>query len=349
LKMSFYNLTRLLPLTLLFVLFAAAASADVDGPPEWIDLYSYSSILNGMPLPVGALVDAYDPDGVHCGSFIVHTEGRYGFLAVYRDDQDLTPSVDEGADPGDPISLRINDVPATPLGPDAAVWTMNGDNMEVDLSVTYLIDLYLRIPLNDVGTPSQYTAYSFWVLNTGEGTDFFHVSASSEHGWSVDLVSPSTTDYVPSGDSAEVIVRVLVPASAQNGDTDDLTLTATSAMDDAVSEDGIVTTEVWETSADEYDGIVPGVFKLSQNYPNPFNPSTRIEFTLEQAGEVRLEVYNVLGQKIRTLLEGYFPNGSYESEWNGTTEGGAKVSSGIYFYRLSTDQFSRTRKMMLMK
>jgi hypothetical protein len=344
------TITRLLPLALLFVLLAAVAFADPIPTSEWVNLSSYSCTLNGNPLPIGALVDVYDPDTVHCGRFIVHTQGEYGFLPVYRDDKVTTPGLDEGADPGDTLKdIRINDVPATQLGPDVPVWTMNGDNFVVDLSVEYLIDLDVRDTLDDVGSPSEYTTYHFRVVNTGEGTDFFHLSASSEHGWSVDIMTPTPTGYVKAGDSLDIIVRTLVPANAEDGDTDDLTFTATSAMDGTVFDSEAVTTTVIVVAADEWEGIVPGVFRLFQNYPNPFNPATRIEFTLEQAANVRLEIYNVLGQRIRILLEGYLTSGSYEAEWDGTTMSGTDASSGIYFYRLSTDQYSRTRKMILMK
>ena len=349
LKRSEYKLARLLPLTLLFVLLAAVALADVYPTWEWVMLYSRDCTLNGNPLPVGALVDVYDPDDVHSGRYIADTEGWYGFLFVYRDDDPSVP-VDHGADPGDPLNdIRINGVPATLEGPDTPVWSFHLDKYEVDLSVEYTIDVDVR-PLPDgVGTPAMYTLYYFWVVNTGEGTDFFHLDISSGRAWSVEIVGSSTTGYVKSGDSVEVGVRTLVPADAEDGDSDDLTLAATSAMDGTVSSSETVTTTATGSAAGEWEGIVPGVFKLFQNYPNPFNPTTRIEFTLEQASEVRLEVYNVLGQKIKTLLDGYLPNGSHEAEWDGTTESGAKVSSGIYFYRLSTNEFSRTRKMMLMK
>ena len=353
LKRSEYKLTRLLPLTLLFVLVAAIALADVYPTNEWVRLYSRDCTLNSNPLPLGALVDVYDPDDVHCGRYVVDTEGWYGFLYVYRDD-DTSVAIDHGADPGDPLSdIRINGVPATPEGPDTPAWTFHLDKYEVDLSVEYAIDVDVR-PLpggnaNGVGTPGMYTLYYLWVVNTGEGTDFFHLEASSGRAWSVEIIGSSTTGRIVSGDSVEVGVRTFVPGDAEDGDSDDLTFTATSAMDGTVFDSEVVTTTAKSSAAGEWEGIVPGVFKLFQNYPNPFNPTTRIEFTLEQASEVRLDVYNVLGQRIKTLLEGYLPNGSHEAEWDGTTESGAKVSSGIYFYRLSTDEFSRTRKMMLMK
>ena len=107
--------------------------AGVTPTNEWVDFYSFNTTFQGAPVPIGAVVDAYDPDGVHCGTFTVTNSGRYGFLHVYGDDPNTEE--DEGAVPGDTITFRINGVPATPLGPDAPVWTSKGDRWQVDLSV----------------------------------------------------------------------------------------------------------------------------------------------------------------------------------------------------------------------
>ncbi len=101
------------------------------------------------------------------------------------------------------------------------------------------------------------------------------------------------------------------------------------------------------TSAD--DDTRPWAFELEQNYPNPFNPSTTIAFSVPRAGHVSLVVYNLLGQRIRTLSESFVAPGRYEFEWNGDDESGQPVSSGIYFYHLSMAEFSETRKMVFMK
>jgi hypothetical protein len=97
---------------------------------------------------------------------------------------------------------------------------------------------------------------------------------------------------------------------------------------------------------------LPGTDYQLTNYPNPFNPETTISFnhTTEHTGSTELIIYNIKGQKVRTLNA--FPNGSLGTSsavWDGTDENNQSVSSGIYFYKLITDKFSRTRKMILLK
>jgi hypothetical protein len=89
--------------------------------------------------------------------------------------------------------------------------------------------------------------------------------------------------------------------------------------------------------------------ELSQNYPNPFNPSTTITYGLPAEGRVVLNVYNVLGQKVRELVNGKKNAGYHRIVWDGTGEAGRQVSTGIYFYRLITAAGVQTRKMLLIK
>ncbi|MCI0515987.1 T9SS type A sorting domain-containing protein, partial [candidate division KSB1 bacterium] len=100
---------------------------------------------------------------------------------------------------------------------------------------------------------------------------------------------------------------------------------------------------------DKVDQGVPGEFALMQNYPNPFNPVTKIEFYLAKAGEVKLNVYNVLGQKIATLLDQKLAAGSHEIVWKALDDMGYRVPSGVYFYRIEGDFGVQVKKMMLMK
>ncbi len=97
------------------------------------------------------------------------------------------------------------------------------------------------------------------------------------------------------------------------------------------------------------DGSLPDKFELAQNYPNPFNPSTTIKFDLPKKTDVTLTVYNVLGQKVSTLFDGEKTAGKYEADWDGTSQTGVKVSSGMYFYKLVADGFVSTKKMLLVK
>ncbi len=101
--------------------------------------------------------------------------------------------------------------------------------------------------------------------------------------------------------------------------------------------------------ADNETKPVAYAYDLGQNYPNPFNPETKIKFSLERKENVNLSVFNILGQHVRTLVDGEREAGPQEITWDGTDEAGKQVASGIYFYRLSSDKFVETRKMALMR
>jgi hypothetical protein len=94
---------------------------------------------------------------------------------------------------------------------------------------------------------------------------------------------------------------------------------------------------------------VPGRFKLDQNYPNPFNPGTTISYTIDTHSQVSVTVYNVQGQAVRHLVNEPQNAGEYTMEWDGTDNHGSLVASGIYFYRLTTDDFAAAKKMLLLK
>jgi hypothetical protein len=95
--------------------------------------------------------------------------------------------------------------------------------------------------------------------------------------------------------------------------------------------------------------IMPEVTSLGNNYPNPFNPETNIEFSLAEAGPVTLDIYNIKGQKIKTLANGDYDKGTHVLYWNGRDESGAAAASGIYFYMMQSGRYTLTRKMILMK
>jgi len=94
---------------------------------------------------------------------------------------------------------------------------------------------------------------------------------------------------------------------------------------------------------------LPLKYELSQNYPNPFNPTTQIQFTIPENQTVTLTIYDVLGRKVRTLVNSEMTVGKYLKTWNGINDSGANVASGVYFYRLKTDNYIKVRKMILMR
>jgi hypothetical protein len=110
-----------------------------------------------------------------------------------------------------------------------------------------------------------------------------------------------------------------------------------------------VTFIVRPVSVDEPTVDLPKEFGLSQNYPNPFNPTTEIKFALPVGAHVNIDVFNVLGQKIRSLVDTDMEAGYKSVIWNGTDNAGAPVSSGIYFYKLNAGSKVFSKKMTLLK
>ena len=93
----------------------------------------------------------------------------------------------------------------------------------------------------------------------------------------------------------------------------------------------------------------PETFILEQNYPNPFNSSTTISFTLPARGETELVVYNLLKQKVATIVQGVRPAGAYAVHWDGRDDQGRPLASGTYFYSLQMADQLRTRKLSLLR
>jgi len=106
-----------------------------------------------------------------------------------------------------------------------------------------------------------------------------------------------------------------------------------------------VLTSVEETAS----GALPKKFALEQNYPNPFNPTTTIRFALAQQGLVKLEIFNLLGQKVATLVNAIRPAGDYTLQWNGKDERGNSAISGVYLLRLEAGDQVMLRRMTMLK
>jgi hypothetical protein len=103
------------------------------------------------------------------------------------------------------------------------------------------------------------------------------------------------------------------------------------------------------TAIDKDEILLPTKFKLLQNFPNPFNPSTTIGYELSQTTQIELNIYNISGQKIRTIVTGKHPAGTYQVQWDGKNAIGQEVSSGVYLYRLRTASLVLSRKMLLLR
>ncbi|MDR3628231.1 MAG: T9SS type A sorting domain-containing protein [Ignavibacteriaceae bacterium] len=98
------------------------------------------------------------------------------------------------------------------------------------------------------------------------------------------------------------------------------------------------------TGVEKTDNKLPSTFNLAQNYPNPFNPSTTINFSIPKVSNVKIVIYNILGKEVATLANGEMKAGNYNVTWNA-----ANIASGVYFYTISTPNFTSTKKMVLLK
>jgi hypothetical protein len=105
---------------------------------------------------------------------------------------------------------------------------------------------------------------------------------------------------------------------------------------------------IWLGNAAGEDNL-PNSYALMQNYPNPFNPNTSISFSLRERGHVNISIYNLMGQKVSNIVDQVLGAGTHIVEWNGVDSKGQRVTSGVYFYKMETDNYSATKKMVLLK
>ncbi len=146
------------------------------------------------------------------------------------------------------------------------------------------------------------------------------------------------------GEGYSYTLKYTVPNPAQDL-TGEIVITSNDTANPAV----VIPVRVDTGTATQDAGNIPLATALEGNYPNPFNPETSIAFALKEGGNVRLAIYNVKGQLIRTLVDDKLPAGRYQAVWNGKDEAGRGVSSGIYLYRMESADYCKTMKMMLMK
>ena len=95
--------------------------------------------------------------------------------------------------------------------------------------------------------------------------------------------------------------------------------------------------------------LIPKSFELSQNYPNPFNPITYIQYSVPQFDFINIDIININGQVIKTIVQSSHQPGNYEIVWDGTNHLGISVPSGIYFYKMNASIFISIRKLVLLK
>jgi bacillopeptidase F len=187
---------------------------------------------------------------------------------------------------------------------------------------------YSALLANDSGKPG-FTSGRLYSLLTGDSSN-----TSAVDGDAMFMVSSDEYDLKP---NAYFRVSFAIVAGHNHSDLEE-------AMDKAREKFDL------STGIDDlYTDVLPDDIRLLQNYPNPFNPATTIAFELDHSSDVSLAVYNALGQKVTTLVDGVLAAGPHEVIWDGTDRTGAPVATGVYFYRLASENAAKTRKMLLLK
>ncbi|UCD93852.1 MAG: T9SS type A sorting domain-containing protein, partial [Candidatus Zixiibacteriota bacterium] len=500
-----------------FYLYADIYMPIVQPTSEWINVHCDNPMLNYVPLRPGDTIEAYDADGILCGRDTVRTDGSFGFMPIYRDDES-SDIVDEGAEPGDTITFKVNgiDVKTDPI-----VWTENGDSFELchlfaeecltynlpagwnliswnvdytdeatafisDFSgcvskvlgfdqggltydpnliefstleqVDYHYGYWLRLSCDAAfeicGYPVKHddgiAVYSGWNLAGYWPDDSLPVEdgLSSIYGcldavlgydnggltWVPDNPDFNSLDYLKPGfgywirsdcdtmlayggfapeapfyaakSGVKPVVypsRTWMPVYGANIMIDEAEPDEGSKVE-AFTEDGTLCgagrysngvlkfTPVYGRDAqdrltagypEEGDAVaiyvngqrtypaipwyadhepvaisnrlsyesdlIPREFSLHQNYPNPFNPNTVIDFALPRAADVKIDIYNILGKKVTSLLNGQLEAGHHSIIWNGLDSKGKETASGVYFCSMKAGEFAATRKMLLLK
>ena len=227
------------------------------------------------------------------------------------------------------------------VAPDAVMLISPGDGAEFGASNEDDLEeevAFIWTAANDADNdPVSYILHS-WGLINGD-TVYVHID-------SVDGEPLTATGlFVPHGALAEAALEAGVPELTWNWD-----VWSTDGFEITPSMSGVRTMHIDVADMLGIDvASLPTVFALHNNYPNPFNPITNINYDIPEVSEVTLEIYNVMGQRVRTLVQGTHEPGRYQIVWNATNDLGQGLSSGMYVYRIQAGDFVSVKKLVLMK
>lgn len=265
----------------------------------------------------------------------------------------------QAQDPGIPDSIIVGDVAVETTSSFAfvPVWAVTDDSVAF-----YNLPLAWDAPFGGVSGASG-TQYFFPLTSWDEKYDTLMQAEGYFRmlGWAdVDIDSTPNPVLKTNGQRTQCwIVRFQItpnrPRQLVSLDTtfDNRNGSLIMGLSDGVSEITPKFVRGWirigAVGVDDQGQTLPTDFVLGQNYPNPFNPETNIEFSLPRQQDVNLAVYNLLGQQVRTLVNGSMPAGQHTVRWDGRNDSGANVPSGIYFYKIYTNEFSQTNKMVLVR
>ena len=204
----------------------------------------------------------------------------------------------------------------------------------------------------------QVQRYGLRVAYDASALEFAGADGASASLFAGDNAASDVALQVISAPGEALLADAFRPDAAVQGESDlvllyfrvrDETLSGRVSLVEALVSDGIG--RIDHLAGAHLDDVraMPSNCALSQNFPNPFNPETAVPFALPEAGDVRISVYNVLGQEVAVIAEGYRSAGYHRAVWDGKDMRGRPAASGIYFVRMATQGFADMRKMLLVK
>ncbi len=205
------------------------------------------------------------------------------------------------------------------------------------------------VQLQIADMPDLLSPDSVWITPQTQG---FTVSYYEDNGF-LNIILISFNSTLPPDSAAILQIGYSVSNNAQIGQILDLVITKviiTNSNNESLevtAENGLFI--VQDASAVGWEVKTPLSYSLAQNYPNPFNPSTTIEFSVARPGWALLEIYNPLGQRIKTLLDRRLSVGNHIVQWDGLDDYGRQVPAGSYFYRFKSGDFVASRALVLVR
>lgn len=214
----------------------------------------------------------------------------------------------------------------------------------------------------DLFLPARYTANQLFSNNMDGACNWLHVKVNGGSATSRDATGVTVTVYA--GELAQY--REI---SGGQGPSTQNTLLEEFGLDDIVMADSVVVDWINSATKTVFTNVsanqvlvvdevltdvspaigVPDAFELRPNYPNPFNPGTTFSYSLGQQARVTLSIYNILGQRVRTLVKEQQTTGSYQVDWHGLNDSGAQVASGVYIVDFRAESYRKTMQIMLLK
>lgn len=212
-------------------------------------------------------------------------------------------------------------------------FSMNMIEIPSDLAGNFTID-EITVTWNHAAARALASDLSSKKIGTRETRDFsyFNVYGAIEDGPFEIIGTPTETTLTHNRTNGVVTYSYYV----------------TAVYDDGLSE-SLDSAEMMLEVTDANDPSIPAITALNGNYPNPFNPTTKISYSLSEAQEVVIDIFNGRGQKVKTLVNQHQEAGRYTTTWNGDDNNNKSVASGLYFYKMQTTRHTSTKKMILLK